>query len=173
MGAPEGRVGVSRTAYLGLGANLGDRRGYLRDAIALLDAAAGVNVCRLSGVYETEPVGVTDQPKFLNQVVEIEIADEVTPRDLLALVKRIEIELGRQRRERWGPREIDIDILLIGEEPIREPDLQIPHPEMWERAFVMVPLADLAPEMRTPSGETVEEVAERLREAGGMHAEEA
>ena len=173
MGAPEGRVGVSRTAYLGLGTNLGDRRGYLRDAIARLEAASGVNVCRLSRVYETEPVGVTDQPKFFNQVVEVELTDEVTPRDLLALAKRIEIELGRQRRERWGPREIDIDILLMGEESIREPDLQIPHPEMWERAFVMVPLADLAPEMRTPRGETVEEVAGRLREAGGLHAEEA
>ncbi len=164
---------MSRTAYLGLGANLGDRRGYLREAIARLDAAAGVKVRRLSRIYETEPVGIAEQPRFLNMVVEVELGDEVTPRDLLALVKRLETELGRQRRERWGPREIDIDILLIGEEPVHEPDLQVPHPEMWERAFVMVPLADLTPGLRGPSGETASEVARRLREGGGVDAEEA
>jgi len=145
----------------------------LREAMARLGAAEGVGVRRESRVYETEPVGITDQPKFLNMVVEVELADEVTPRDLLALAKRIETEMGRQRRERYGPREIDIDILRVGEEQISEPDLEIPHPEMWERAFVMVPLADLVPEMITPRGEAVQEVAERLRQAGGVHEEEA
>ena len=164
---------MAKLAYLSLGTNLGNRVGQLREAMARLEAAAGVRVVRESGVYETEPVGVTDQPKFLNMVVEVELADEVTPHDLLALAKRIEVELGRQRRERWGPREIDVDILLFGEERISEPGLEIPHPQTWERGFVVVPLADLAPEMRTPRGETVRELAERLREAEGVHEKEA
>ncbi len=161
---------MARVAYLALGTNLGDRVAHLREAIARLDAAEGVRVLRESRVYETEPVGVTDQPKFLNMVVEVELAEEVTPRDLLALAKRIEAEMGRKQGERWGPREIDIDILLVGEERISEPGLEIPHPQMWARAFVMVPLADLVPEMRTPSGETVGEVAARLQQAQGIHA---
>jgi len=159
---------MARMAYLALGTNLGDRMGYLREAIARLDAAEGVSVLRLSRIYETEPVGVTDQPKFLNMALEVQLADEVTPRELLALAKRIEAEMGRKQGERWGPREIDIDILLVGGERISEPGLEIPHPQMWERAFVMVPLADLVPEMRMPGGETVGEVAERLERAGGV-----
>ena len=160
-------------AYLSLGANLGDRLASLRQAIARLDAASGLHVLRESRIYETEPVGVTDQPDFLNMVVEVELADEVTPHDLLALAKRLEVELGRQRRERWGPREIDIDILLIGEEQISEPGLELPHPQTWARAFVLVPLADLVPDMRTPSGETVGEVAARWRDSGGIREQEA
>ena len=161
---------MARMAYLALGTNLGDRMGYLREAIARLGAAKGVRVLRESRVYETEPVGVTDQPRFLNMAVEVELADEVTPRELLALAKRVEAEMGRKQGERWGPREIDIDILLVGEERISEPGLEIPHPQMWERAFVMVPLADLVPEMRMPGGETVGEVAARLQQEQGIHA---
>jgi 2-amino-4-hydroxy-6-hydroxymethyldihydropteridine diphosphokinase len=163
----------ARLAYLSLGANLGHRAASLRAATALLDAAEGVNVRRRSRVYETEPVGVTDQPKFLNLVVEVELADEVTPHDLLALAKRIEVDLGRQQRERWGPREIDVDILLFGEERIREPGLEIPHPQTWERGFVVIPLADLVPDMKTPRGETVRELAARLRETEGVDEKEA
>jgi 2-amino-4-hydroxy-6-hydroxymethyldihydropteridine diphosphokinase len=122
-----------------------------------------VNFLRSSHVYQTEPVGVTDQPAFLNLVVEVELADDVTPRDLLRLAKRIEADLGRQPRERWGPREIDIDVLLVDNERVKEDDLEVPHPRMWERAFVMVPLAELAPDLRTPRGETVAEAAARLR----------
>ena len=161
---------MARLAYLGLGTNLGDRVAHLREAIARLNAAIGVRVLRESHIYETEPVGMTDQPRFLNMAVEVELADEVTPRDLLALAKRFEAEMGRKPRERWGPREIDIDILLLGEERITEPGLVIPHPQMWERAFVAVPLADLVPEMRTPRGETVEELAAKLQQAQGIHA---
>lgn len=164
---------MPKTAYLSLGANLGDRAATLRAALARLDAADGVRVRRLSRIYETEPVGVTDQPKFLNMVVEVEVRDEVTPRDLLSLAKRIEIGLGRQPRERWGPREIDIDLLLFGEERIREPGLEIPHPQTWERGFVVIPLADLVPELRTPGGETVGEVAARMRETEGVYEKEA
>ncbi len=145
---------MSRRAFLALGSNLGDRRQHLRDAIARLRATAGVNLLRLSRVYETEPVGVTEQPQFLNMVAEIEIADGISGRGLLEIVKAIELELGRIERERWGPREIDIDVLLVGEEQVKEADFELPHPRMWERAFVMVPLAELAPDLRGPGGET-------------------
>jgi 2-amino-4-hydroxy-6-hydroxymethyldihydropteridine diphosphokinase len=168
-----------------LGSNVGDRGANLRDAIARLKASPGVNFLRVSRVYQTAPIGVTDQPEFLNMVVEVEVAgtppplppprtrrggdvaSEMSARELLALVKQIETEVGRKQRERWGPREIDIDVLLFGDEHIVEGDLEVPHPRMWERAFVLAPLAELAPEMKTPSGETVAEVAERLgREQG-------
>src|SRR5574340_1608116 len=134
---------MPRVAYLGLGTNLGDREGRLREAIARLDAVSGVQVGRESRIYETEPVGVTEQPRFLNMVVEAEVAEAVTPRELLRAVKQIEADMGRQRRARWGPREIDIDVLLIGEEQVSEPGCEVPHPRMWERGFVRAPLADL------------------------------
>ena len=142
----------------------------LREAVARLSAASGVNVLRTSRVYETEPVGPADQPRFLNVVVEVEIAEEITPRDLLHLAKSIEAGLGRQVRERWGPREIDVDVLLVGEERVQEADLQVPHRRMWERAFVLVPLADLIPDRRGPDGRTVAEMAEALRAEQGVHA---
>ncbi len=161
---------MGRRAFLGLGANVGDREGNLRDAIARLSAAEGVNFLRQSRVYETEPMGVVDQPRFLNMVVEVEIADEMAARDLLAVVKQIEEDVGRTKRERWGPREIDIDVLLVEEERVEEGDFEVPHPRMWERAFVMAPLAELAPEVKGPTGETADEIAERLREEQGVHA---
>lgn len=151
-----------RRAFLGLGANVGDREGNLREAITRLKAATGVNLRRCSRVYQTEPIGVTDQPEFLNMVVEVEVADEMGARELLTLVKRIETEVGRRQREQWGPREIDIDVLLFDNEQVVEDDFEIPHPRMWERAFVLAPLAELEPEMKTPSGETVAQAAGRL-----------
>jgi len=161
---------MPRTAYLALGSNLGDRLAYLRDAVARLRAAEGVEVLRLSRVYETDPIGITAQPPFLNMVLEAGIPDSLPARDLLRLVKRIEADLGRQGRECWGPREIDIDVLLIGEERVNDPDFQLPHPRMWERAFVVVPLADLVPEMMAPGGQRVVELAQRLRQEQGIHA---
>ncbi len=161
---------MSRISYLALGTNLGDRIGHLREAISRLGEIGGVDVLRVSRVYETEPMGVAEQPMFLNMVVEVSIAEGMSPRELLRAVKQIEMELGRQERERWGPREIDIDVLLVGEGRVEEADFQVPHPRMWERAFVVVPLADLAPEMVTPGGERVVELAERLRQGQGIHA---
>ena len=161
---------MPRHAFLALGSNLGDRRRYLRDAIARLAAAEGVNLLRQSRVYETEAVGPVEQGPFLNLVVEVELGDEVTPRRLLTLAKETEGEVGRQARVRWGPREVDIDILLIEGETACEPDLTLPHPRMWERAFVMAPLADLAPTLPTPGGETAAELAARLREEQQIHA---
>jgi 2-amino-4-hydroxy-6-hydroxymethyldihydropteridine diphosphokinase len=161
---------MGRRAFLGLGANVGDREGNLREAVRRLSAAAGVNFARQSRVYETEPMGITDQPRFLNMVVEVEIGDAMSPRELLDLVKQIERDVGRTRRERWGPREIDIDVLLVGEERVKEGDFEVPHPRMWERAFVMAPLAELAPDVKGPTGETVSQIARRLGREQGLVA---
>jgi 2-amino-4-hydroxy-6-hydroxymethyldihydropteridine diphosphokinase len=159
-----------RRVYLGLGTNLGDREQNLRDAIARLKVVKGVNFLRQSRVYQTEPMHIAHQPEFLNMVVEIEARDDMSARDLLTVVKDIEKEIGRKHRERWGPREIDIDILLFGDERIEVDDFQVPHPRMWERAFVIVPLAELAPEVGSPAGERVADVAKRLSMEQGVHA---
>ena len=131
-------------AYLALGSNEGDRRGNLRRGIASLPG-----VRRLSGVYETAPVGGPAQGPYLNCVVEIDTG--LGPHDLLAECQRVEHEAGRVRSVRWGPRTLDVDILLFDDLAIDEPGLVIPHPRMAERRFVLEPLADLAPE-RCPPG---------------------
>jgi 2-amino-4-hydroxy-6-hydroxymethyldihydropteridine diphosphokinase len=130
--------------YLALGSNLGDRAAQLELAIRLLEAS-GARVLRRSSVIETEPFGVTEQPRFLNQVVEIEW--DGTARELLEAAKAAERDAGRKPSYRWGPREIDIDILLFGDERIDEPDLRVPHPGLWERDFVLRPLAELRPDI--------------------------
>jgi 2-amino-4-hydroxy-6-hydroxymethyldihydropteridine diphosphokinase len=132
---------MSRRVLLGLGSNLGDRRRLLRDAI---DSLPGVT--KVSGVYETDPVGgPAGQSKYLNLVVAIESG--ATPRQLLGMCHRLESAAGRVRGERWGPRQLDIDILWIDGETVHESDLEVPHPRMWDRRFVLVPLADIAPEL--------------------------
>jgi 2-amino-4-hydroxy-6-hydroxymethyldihydropteridine diphosphokinase len=128
-------------AFLSLGSNLGDRRMQLAEAIGSL----GSWVAAVSPVYETDPVGGPDQGRFLNLVVELET--ELTPRELLAVCHRLESAAGRVRQERWGPRSLDVDIVWIDGVTLDEPDLQIPHPRMHERRFVLAPLADLAPEL--------------------------
>ena len=127
-------------AWLALGSNLGDRDGYLARARAAL-AQAAIRVTRESRVAETAPVGVIDQPAFLNQVLEVETTLE--PRTLLERVKGIEQELGRQSRERWGPREIDIDILRYDNRTVDEPGLRIPHAELKNRPFLQDLLAEI------------------------------
>ncbi len=125
-------------AYLGLGSNLGDRRASLRAAIAAIP-----DVVAVSPVYETEPVGgPPDQSPYLNLVVALET--ELTPRELLELAHHLEEAAGRVRAERNGPRTLDIDVLLVGDLSVHEPDLVVPHPRMWQRRFVLAPLADLA-----------------------------
>ena len=161
---------MPRRVYLGLGANVGDREANLRAAIARLKAAPGVNFLRQSRVYQTEPMYVDEQPEFLNMVVEVEVDDEMSAREVLGLVKGIEAAIGRKQRERWGPREIDIDVLLFGEERIAEGDFEVPHPRMWERAFVLAPLAELAPEMTGPGGVGIGELAERLSREQRIYA---
>jgi 2-amino-4-hydroxy-6-hydroxymethyldihydropteridine diphosphokinase len=128
------------TVWLALGSNLGDRGRYLAAARMALPRA-GIEVRRESQVAETAPVGVIDQPAFLNQVLEVETALE--PRALLDTIKRIETELGRTARERWGPREIDIDILRYNKRTVNEPGLRIPHPELQNRPFLLDLLAEV------------------------------
>lgn len=133
-------------AYLGLGANLGDRAGALQRAVNGLAATADVEVVAVSRVYATEPVGGPDrQPEFLNAVVALETA--LDARALLEVAQRLEQEAHRVRHERWGPRTLDVDVLLVGTVQLDEPDLVVPHPRMWERGFVLAPLADLAPDL--------------------------
>lgn len=128
-------------AFLGLGSNLGDRVAYLREAVADLP-----DVVAVSPVYETDPVGgPPDQAKYLNIVVELDT--QRSPRDLLGIAHRLESAAGRVRTERWGPRTLDIDVLLVGDLEVNDPDLEVPHPRLRERSFVLIPLHDLAPEI--------------------------
>jgi 2-amino-4-hydroxy-6-hydroxymethyldihydropteridine diphosphokinase len=139
-------------AFLALGSNLGDRLGNLQQAVNLLAAREMVEVLRSSRVYETEPVG-PPQPDYLNAVIEIETT--LLPRALLEVCLGVERDMGRERKERWGPRVIDIDVLTYGQEEIREPGLEIPHPRMHERAFVLAPLLELTADPSLPDGSAV------------------
>ena len=136
------------TAFVGLGANLGAREETLRRAVELLGAADDVDVLAVSQLRETAPVGVVDQPAFLNGAVAIETAR--APRDLLDLLLEIERSLGRVREERWGPRTIDLDLLVYGAEVVDEPGLRVPHPRLHERRFALEPLAELQPDLDVP-----------------------
>jgi 2-amino-4-hydroxy-6-hydroxymethyldihydropteridine diphosphokinase len=131
-------------AYLALGSNLGARDRHLAEARRLL-AEHGARLLRESLVRETEPFGVTDQPPFLNQVLEVEWAG--SPRQLLETAKAVERQVGRRPGHRWGPREIDVDILLFGDQTVEEPGLTIPHPGLAEREFVREPLQELRPDI--------------------------
>lgn len=131
------------SVYIGLGSNLGHREGYLRSAIeALCDLSQG-RIEATSSIYETPPVGVTDQPDFLNAVVKVETP--LSPREVLSICQRIEEHLGRIRTRRWGPRTIDLDLLLYEDRVVHEEDLILPHPRMAERIFVLVPLLEIEP----------------------------
>jgi 2-amino-4-hydroxy-6-hydroxymethyldihydropteridine diphosphokinase len=127
-------------AFLAIGSNLGDRAAHLRAAVRGMS-----DVVAVSPTYETDPVGGPEQGPYLNAVVELDT--ELTARQLLELCHRLESAAGRVRTQRWGPRTLDVDVLLVGDDVVDEPDLQIPHPRLWERAFVLVPLADLAPDL--------------------------
>ena len=143
-------------AYVGLGANLGDREAAIRAA------AEAIGARRLSPIVETEPWGYEDQPRFLNAVAELET--DLTPRQLLERLLEVERALGRVRTgPRFGPRTIDLDLLLYGAERVAEPDLEVPHPRMHERAFVLEPLAALAPELEIPGRGTVSEALAGLQ----------
>jgi 2-amino-4-hydroxy-6-hydroxymethyldihydropteridine diphosphokinase len=131
--------------FLGLGSNLGDREAAIDEALRRLAAIPGTRIVRAAAVRETEPWGVAEQPWFLNTVVEIKTGAE--PESLLAAVKAIEREMGRVPGPRWGPRLIDIDLLLYGERRISTPALQLPHPGLRDRSFVREPLAEIAPEV--------------------------
>ncbi len=139
---------AGKTIYLSLGSNLGDRESNLRAAIEVLNDA-NVRATRVSSLYETEPVDLREQPWFLNCVVQGET--EVSGRDLLCALRGIEAHMGSKKLIAKGPRLIDMDILLYGDESIDTPELQVPHPRMLERRFVLVPLAEIAPTLKHPS----------------------
>lgn len=137
---------ASRRAYFGIGSNLGDRLAYLQLAVDELATAEGIDIVAISSVYETAPVGGPEQPDYLNAVVAVDTARSA--RELLTLAQSIEAAAERVRTVRWGARTLDVDVLLVGDEQVDEPDLVVPHPRMTERAFVVVPLADLDPAWR-------------------------
>jgi 2-amino-4-hydroxy-6-hydroxymethyldihydropteridine diphosphokinase len=146
-----------KLVYLGLGSNLGDRRANLEAAIEKL----ALDVKRRSSIYETEPRDFRNQPWFLNQVVEAET--DLFPRQLLSHIQKVERDLGRKRTVAKGPRTIDIDILLYGNGVIKTSDLEIPHPRLAERRFVLEPLAELAPDLRHPvTNQSVRELLSRV-----------
>jgi len=134
--------------FIGLGSNLGDRSAYLEKAVTELSKLSQTFLRQRSSIYETEPVGVKEQPDFLNMIAGLE--SSLPPAALAKQLKEIESRLGRSPRERWGPREIDLDLLYYGAEIINEPELQVPHPEIHRRKFVLVPLNEIAGELIDP-----------------------
>jgi 2-amino-4-hydroxy-6-hydroxymethyldihydropteridine diphosphokinase len=144
--------------FLGLGSNLGERQEYLNRAARAVNSLPETRVVWCSSVYETDPVGKTDQPKFFNAAAEIETV--MKPPELLAALKNIEAAIGRQPTERWGPREIDIDILLYDGVVYADDSLSVPHADLEHRRFALVPLREIAPDLVHPiTGLTVEEMA--------------
>ncbi len=151
---------MKNSVYIGIGSNLGDREANLFAAVDALRRVDMVAVSRCSSLYESAPVGPA-QPRFLNAVVELSCCCE--PLRLLSLLKQLERDLGRQRRKRWGPREIDLDILLWDDEVIAEPSLQVPHLELHKRRFALEPLCELAPDLRHPiTGELIKNLLGKL-----------
>lgn len=154
-------VRARHTAYIALGSNMGDRENYLNQAVKALNAVRGCEVRQVSSFIETPPYGVTDQADFLNGCFELETL--LTPRELLDELHRIEQEAGRERIIHWGPRTLDLDIILYDDLVVEEKDLCIPHVEMQKRKFVLEPLCQIAPYKRHPVyGKTVREMLEDL-----------
>ena len=139
---------LTTNVFLGLGSNLGDRDAHLSDAIAALCAHDTINLTARSSVLETDPVGDVDQGNFLNAVVEIETT--LSPQELMHVCLDVELQQGRVRGEKWGPRTIDIDILFFSDQMIQEDGLHIPHPELHNRSFTLIPLEEIAPTMVHP-----------------------
>lgn len=141
------RINDWHTAYIGLGSNIGDRKRYLNNALQLMNSPHS-RLVKVSGFYSTKPVGYTAQEDFLNCAAELTV--RMTPHELLRFLQAIETRLHRERTVKWGPRTIDLDILLYDDAIIRSETLQIPHPRMHERLFVLVPLSELAPDLTHP-----------------------
>lgn len=144
-------------AFVGLGSNLGDRLDNLKRAVELL-LEKGIQVMEASSVYETDPVG-PPQPDFLNAAVAIDCV--VGPVELVAVLKQVEAEIGREQSERWGPRVIDLDLLLYGEESVTEPGVTVPHAELTNRAFALVPVLEIDDDVELPSGEPLSAFCEK------------
>ena len=149
------------TAYVGLGSNLGSKAGNLQAALNKLAQLPTIHITQVSSLYETAPVGVTEQPEFVNAVAALETP--LSALDLLGVLLHLENKMGRVRTFRWGPRVIDLDLLLYGDAQITLPNLTVPHPRLRERAFVLTPLAEIAPDLALPgSSETAAELAKHF-----------
>jgi 2-amino-4-hydroxy-6-hydroxymethyldihydropteridine diphosphokinase len=148
---------VTVRAYVGIGANLGDPAGQVRAAVAALRALPQVRLAATSSLYRTAPVGYLDQPAFVNAVAAVETT--LSPHALLAALRGIEAAAGRERSFRNAPRTLDLDLLLYGEQTLHDAELTVPHPRMHQRAFVLVPLAEIAPEVRIPGRGSVSSLA--------------
>ncbi len=158
---------MNHHAFIALGSNIGDRASYLEQAIALMNDHNDIRVIKRSSIYETEPVGYVDQQSFLNMVIHVQTS--FNPRELLEVTQSIERECGRKRDVRWGPRTIDLDILLFDQENMEMENLSIPHPRMWERAFVIVPLIELEPTLYVEQrGQSIKEVYDELLDKEGV-----
>jgi len=149
-------------AYVALGSNLGERKANMKRAVEMLGRRDGIEIVQVSPFIETKPVGgPPGQFRYLNSVAALDTT--LQPRELLAACMEVESQLGRAREVRWGPRTIDMDILLYGDEVVSEPDLEIPHPRMHERIFVLMPLTEIAPSVRHPRlGKTARELLDML-----------
>ncbi|RAP73272.1 2-amino-4-hydroxy-6-hydroxymethyldihydropteridine diphosphokinase [Paenibacillus montanisoli] len=155
---------AGQSAYIALGANLGDREQQLKAALRLLDDHPAITVVRASALYETDPVGYTDQPAFLNMAAALRTSLE--PHELLRAMLAMENQLGRKRDIRWGPRTIDLDMLLYDGVTLTEEELTLPHPRMMERAFVLVPLADVLPDEHALQKRVKERAKRALQDRG-------
>ena len=142
--------------YLSLGSNLGDRKAQLQEAVRLLQTNPSISNIKMSSIYETAPVGYLDQHAFLNLVIRLETS--LSPLELLDICQEIEQALHRERLVRWGPRTVDLDVLLYGQEQLATERLTIPHPRMYERAFVLVPLQELMPSLILPEDLAMQEL---------------
>lgn len=157
--------------YISLGTNVGNRENYLKEAIEELGHHPSIEVQIVSSIYETDPVGYLDQPNFLNLVVKI--FTNLTPQELLEVTQTIENKLGRKREIRWGPRTMDLDILLYNQENVETDQLRIPHPRMFERSFVLIPLKEINSQIEVENNKLLEDKGVRLwkRKNGGEEFE--
>ncbi|OLS34524.1 2-amino-4-hydroxy-6-hydroxymethyldihydropteridine diphosphokinase [Alkalihalophilus pseudofirmus] len=159
---------MKHNVYIALGSNIGDRAAYLEEAIDRLDKEEDIKVVKRSSIYETEPVGYVDQQSFLNMVIQAKT--NLSPEKLLEMTQSIEDTCGRKRDIRWGPRTIDLDILLFDQQNMKVENLCIPHPRMWERAFVIVPLYELNSELYFQSrNQTIKDIYEALPDKEGVN----
>ena len=158
---------MKSVAYISLGSNMGDRLGHLKDAIDELHKDKQISIKKVSSIYETDPVGYTNQGNFLNIVAKLETDYEAE--QLLRKCLQVELQLGRERKIRWGPRTIDLDILLYNQDNIETDDLSVPHPRMHERAFVIIPLLEIEPNIELPAMELpLQKVLEHIPDKEGV-----